>query len=189
MSGRLGRERELEILRAALHQVAEKGYDATTVDDIARAARCSKATLYRRYEDKLELIVAALDAVEVRPATLPDTGSFRGDLIAISAIGHASYAGQASVLTALLHASANHPRLGEALRACILDRSMTDLDVLTRRAVARGELSKDSPVLKHLHTLLLAPLALGTLTLGREPELAEFRIWIEEVILPLIEGR
>jgi AcrR family transcriptional regulator len=42
--------------------VAEKGYAAVTIDDIARAARISKRTFYDHYADKQDCLLAAYDA-------------------------------------------------------------------------------------------------------------------------------
>lgn len=48
------------ILGATLAQLAERGFDATRLDDIARAARTSKQAIYRRWPDKRALVTAAV---------------------------------------------------------------------------------------------------------------------------------
>ena len=61
---RLGRKRDHtrdpEILDAALDVLAETGYDGMTIDMVAARAKAGKATLYRRWSSKTELV---LDAV------------------------------------------------------------------------------------------------------------------------------
>ena len=74
-------EREQEILDAALEVLAEVGYDRLTMDAVATRAKASKATLYRRWTNKLTLVIDALVAQKATPEP-PDTGSLRGDLAA-----------------------------------------------------------------------------------------------------------
>ena len=73
-------DREREILEAALEVLADVGYDRLTMDAVATRARASKATLYRRWNTKVGLVIDAL-LVEKRRRPVPDTGSLRGDLI------------------------------------------------------------------------------------------------------------
>ena len=79
---RIEGEREAEILDAALELLASSGYDRLTMDAVASAAKASKATLYRRWDTKAELVVDALSRAKGAPQLEPiDTGSLRGDLI------------------------------------------------------------------------------------------------------------
>src|SRR6187402_3084695 len=89
-SPRLGRKRDHTrdpaILDAALDVLAEAGYDGMTVDMVAARAKAGKATLYRRWPSKSELVLDALACmkrVETDPEKLPNTGTLRGDLIAM----------------------------------------------------------------------------------------------------------
>ena len=77
---RVAGERELEILEATLEVLAEVGYDLLTMDAVASRAKASKATLYRRWRGKPELVVAAIMAHK-GDTVAPDTGSLRGDLL------------------------------------------------------------------------------------------------------------
>src|SRR6476661_7275970 len=74
-------DREQEILDATLEVLADVGYDRLTMDAVAARAKASKATLYRRWNDKASLVVDALLVVK-HTAETPDTGTLRGDLIA-----------------------------------------------------------------------------------------------------------
>src|SRR6478609_3280992 len=87
---RLGRKRDHtrdpEILAATLDVLAETGYDGMTVDMVAARAKAGKATLYRRWPSKAELVieaVACLKRNDLDEASIPDTGTLRGDLIAM----------------------------------------------------------------------------------------------------------
>src|SRR6187551_3405389 len=72
-------DREQQILDAALEVLADVGYDRLTMDAVAQRARASKATLYRRWNSKLRLVIDALLTIKQAP-TVPDTGSLREDL-------------------------------------------------------------------------------------------------------------
>src|ERR1700759_5179485 len=60
--------REEEILDATVAVVAELGYDRLTMDAVATAAKASKATLYRRWSTKAELVVDAVSSAACLPA-------------------------------------------------------------------------------------------------------------------------
>ena len=86
----LGRKRDHtrdpEILDAALDVLAETGYDGMTIDMVAARAKAGKATLYRRWPSKAELVidaVACMKAGDLDLDDLPDTGTLRGDLVAM----------------------------------------------------------------------------------------------------------
>ncbi|WP_235737098.1 helix-turn-helix domain-containing protein [Nocardioides alcanivorans] len=64
---RIEGDRQREILAAALDVLVEVGYDRLTMDAVARAARASKATLYRRWTNKPTLVIDALLAVKDVP--------------------------------------------------------------------------------------------------------------------------
>jgi AcrR family transcriptional regulator len=87
---RLGRKRDHtrdpEILDAALDVLSETGYDGMTIDMVAARAKAGKATLYRRWPSKAELVLDAVVCMKSRDidlAALPDTGTLRGDLVAM----------------------------------------------------------------------------------------------------------
>lgn len=54
--------RELELLSVTIDVLDERGYDRLTVDEVAARAHASKATFYRRWPSKADLITAALAA-------------------------------------------------------------------------------------------------------------------------------
>jgi AcrR family transcriptional regulator len=51
-----------EILRAAEKVIAQKGYSAMTMDDVAREAEFSKATLYHYFKGKGEIILQIIES-------------------------------------------------------------------------------------------------------------------------------
>src|ERR1700739_3230441 len=77
--------REAELLAVTLRLLQEHGYDRLTVDAVASAARASKATVYRRWPSKAELVLAAFIEGIRQVAVPPDSGTLRGDLLHLGA--------------------------------------------------------------------------------------------------------
>lgn len=134
--------RKEAILRAVLEEVAEVGYSALSVEDVATRIGIAKTTIYRRYPTKLELVSAAirqyLDEAIGEP---PDTGTLRGDLIAIglNTVQLAtSVLGQSLVRTKMLGRS--EPELQQLGMQFEAERRQQQ-HVIAQRAVARGELA------------------------------------------------
>src|SRR3954454_22579107 len=72
------------VIRAAiLRLLAEVGYGALTMDAVASEAGVGKATIYRRWRTKQDLVVDTTSALTRPEATAPDTGSLEGDLRAL----------------------------------------------------------------------------------------------------------
>lgn len=79
-----GKPREQAILAATIEALQAQGYERMTMDGVAALAHASKATIYRRWTNKAELVKAALDSLDAsRTESTPDTGSIRTDLLAI----------------------------------------------------------------------------------------------------------
>src|SRR5713226_7650031 len=101
---RLTPERELELLAAAIDALCEVGYQDLSMDLVAAKARCSKATLYRLWPGKPEMVAAALYATRpVRPQEI-DTGTLRGDLLTMARLLGADAEKRTALFTALAHA-------------------------------------------------------------------------------------
>lgn len=71
------------IYAAVLDELAEVGYQAMTIEGVAKRAHTGKAAIYRRWADKVELVSCTLDALLPRLDELPDTGDVRDDLLVI----------------------------------------------------------------------------------------------------------
>ena len=72
------------IVDAALAVFAAEGFDGLTMEAVAARAGVGKATVYRRYPSKAELVMRAASCLSAAEAPEPDTGSLRGDLAAIA---------------------------------------------------------------------------------------------------------
>ena len=146
-----GRPRSAEshqaIIRATLELLLEKGYRSLTMEAVRTRAGVGKATIYRRWSSKEELV---RDAIVFMHDDLqaPDTGSLRGDYeaLAIGVRSAAQRAGAATFMPRLLGETANDPEL----HAIFYDNLVAPRRILLReileRAVARGEIRDDVDV-------------------------------------------
>jgi AcrR family transcriptional regulator len=175
------------ILRAALQLLAEVGYDRMTMDAIAEAARASKATIYRRWSGKAELVVAALRR-HASPATaVPDTGSLRGDLISVLDDMRANLAAQdAAVILGLLTAMRREPELAQTVRRQVIEVKREAFEAVLGRAVERGTAPKtiDRALLAEVSSALLFSRLFVT---GGSLDTAFVEHLVDAVLLPLID--
>ncbi|GAA1072667.1 TetR/AcrR family transcriptional regulator [Nocardiopsis metallicus] len=133
------------ILRAAVEELTERGYAALTMEGVAERARASKASLYRRWPTRAELVMDAVYSVLPRPESLPDTGELRGDLLHVlrqSARLLDGPAGQA--LRGLLAEVLPDRRRADEIRARSQGMGRQMMEEVTRRAVERGEIDAEA---------------------------------------------
>lgn len=193
MAGRTTRPRvegarEQEILAAALDLLAETGYDRLTFDALAAHTRSSKATLYRRWASKAALLAEAVETMAPLPITLPDTGSLRGDLLALAGAGGFFEPAQARLVGGLATALYREPEVHEAVRRILLEAGTTHLRALLTRAVERGQVRGDLDV--ELVCGVVPAMALYDLLFRTPGELAPQLVpsVIEQVVLPAVES-
>lgn len=83
-SRRRGTALENAILDAAWEELAAVGYPNVTIAAVASRAGTNKATIYRRWPNRIELLGAAIDRRVPRLRPDPaDTGNLRDDVIAV----------------------------------------------------------------------------------------------------------
>jgi len=148
---KLGRKRDLsrdpEILDAALEVLAETGYDGMTIDMVATRAKAGKATVYRRWASKAELVidaVACMKKEDLSPEALPDTGTLRGDLVAMIKPHNIQDAEKKlRVMAGLMSLLASNPELAETAREAIVEPRAAVNRMFLQRAIDRGEISAD----------------------------------------------
>jgi AcrR family transcriptional regulator len=144
----MGRPREKRadraIRAAALQLIAEQGVRDLRVDDVAARAGVGKATIYRRYRSKGELVTAAVAAL-VSEITVPDTGSTRADLLALlrSAVDAYSDSVEAGVMPSLVDAMSRDVKLARLVRGGFLARRRAALHTVLERGIERGDLRRD----------------------------------------------
>ena len=188
---RLGRKRDPsrdgDILDAALDVLAETGYDGMTIDMVAARAKAGKATLYRRWASKPELVldaVACMKSNDIDYDDLPDTGTLRGDLIAMikpPSIRDAER--KMKVMAGIVSMLAGNPELAETARQALIEPRAIANRILFQRAIDRGEIGAGVDI-ELLCTIGPSMVAYRTLML-RKPVDREFLIAnIDNIILP-----
>jgi AcrR family transcriptional regulator len=190
---RLGRKRDHtrdpEILDAALEVLAEHGYERMTVDMVAARAKAGKATLYRRWPSKAELVIEAVACMKQRdsdPADLPDTGTLRGDLVALirpHSIEESER--KVQVMGGLVSMLSRDPGLAEAVNDAITEPRARLNRALMERARERGEIRADADLDTIAH---IGPSMVAYRTLvQRKPVDRAFLIGlIDGVVLPAL---
>lgn len=183
---RLSPERERELYEAVLELLGEVGYDGLTMDAVAARTRSSKATLYRQWKGKPQLVATALR--HTKPVLLEgiDTGSFRGDLREIVRCSEQAHERDSGLMRGLAHASHDNPDLHEALRELLIYPEIDALNVLLRRAVDRGEIAPDRPALNYVVHMVCGAFIARPLVEGRQPDQTYLLEYIDAVILPAL---
>ncbi len=134
------------IRTAVVELLAEHGYGALTMDLVAAHARAGKATLYRRWSCKLDLVIDTVWRLDHATVTDPDTGSFREDqLLLLREFAHLLHGRQGAVTATLLGELTRHSDLAVALRAVLLHQRRAISAAIAERAVQRGEVRPDAP--------------------------------------------
>jgi AcrR family transcriptional regulator len=142
LTRRRGRELEDALLEAAYTELIEGGLAAFTLDGVAARARTSRPVLYRRWPTREELVIAAIRHHDERHRPpVPDTGTLRGDLIAVLR-GANQHRMQliAPVLAQLSGYFLETGRTPAELRRELIGDRVTSDTVIIARAVERGEI-------------------------------------------------
>ena len=142
---RPGRQRseaaDQAILSATLDLLALDGYGGLTVASVIAKAGVSSATLYRRWPDKRELVVAALASLHAEIVDV-DTGTFASDVAALSrSIADAlSVRRDDDLSEAVAPALRSHPDFSEALQEKFVKPRLAVMSRILERARERGEI-------------------------------------------------
>lgn len=168
---------EESILAATLELLVEKGYRGLTIDGVAGQARVSKSTIYRRWESKEALILAAFDKMpDLQP---PNTGNLEDDLLGIlnQFIGFVRNTSLSTVLPILIGECAHNPALMAALNP-LVERRREPTRAILRAALERGEIKRGG---------MAAPFDQETLDLeAPDPEAPDLDTLVDIVIGPIL---
>lgn len=142
---RRGEELEAALLEAAWQELVEVGFARLTMESVAARAKTGVAVLYRRWPNKDDLVIAAIRHYgTAHPVDIPDTGSLRGDMIALLSgfssrrVGFAAVVG--AVFSGLLASTGLTP--AQVREKVLADRPLRSAQVFTR-AHERGEIDLD----------------------------------------------
>lgn len=188
---RRGPQLESALLDAAWDELVEVGFANLTMESVAARAQTGVAVLYRRWANKDQLVFAAIEHYgHARPVEIPDTGTLRGDMLALltamsraraTFMAVAAAAGFSGLLasTGLTPAQAREKLLG--------DGRVRGDQIIFRRAQDRGEID-----LKRIPPAVLAmpfDLVRHDLLMNLGPVKPE-RITsiVDEIFLPLVTG-
>ena len=175
--------RECELLAVTLELLQEHGYDRLTVDGVAAAARCSKATIYRRWPTKAELVLAAFAEGTRQIAQAPDTGTLRGDLLCLGEAISAHTAAHAGTLRAVLVEVSRSAELHAMMQRQFLDQRKALMQRVLADAVERGEI-RASAITEDLWDVLPGYLIFRTTLTGRTPSLRTVHDLVDNVLIP-----
>jgi AcrR family transcriptional regulator len=177
------------ILEATIAEVDEVGYADLTMEAVAERARASKASVYRRWPGKVALVVDAVRHALPDPAALVDTGTLRGDLLAVlRAVGEQLAGPAGRAMRGVLGDVLRDPERAEQFRARARGNSEAVVETVLRRAQHRGELDAGAvtprqrevgPALLRYHFLTHD---------GPVPDEVIVGI-VDEVVLPLLWSR
>jgi AcrR family transcriptional regulator len=179
--------RDVAICDATLALLLEVGYDRMSMDAVAARAHASKATIYRRWPGKQELVLDAVKARGVGLTVAEDTGSLRGDLVATyrSAV-HGSAADDADLIAGVLRAMRTAPELADCVRSQVIESKCDVSRIIVARAVARGELPAETDPLI-LHEVASALWFHRVLVVGGPVDDAFIAHVVDDVLMPLLD--
>ncbi|HEX4017565.1 MAG TPA: TetR/AcrR family transcriptional regulator [Frankiaceae bacterium] len=161
-------QRSAAVLAAALDEIAERGIAGMAIESVAARAGVSKATIYRRWPDKIALALSALGSLP--ELVVPDTGVLIDDLRQLrrDLLDVVARSNLAEVLPALL-AERRRSGHGDSIRRYVESRSRA-FAIVIERAIARGELHSSLSVDLIAHAIS-SPLAMSVL--NREEPLTD----------------
>ena len=127
------------IIEAARAVLIEEGSVGFTMAGVAARAGVSTATLYRRYQHREELIVAALSDPDDPGA--PDTGSIRTDIEELVSRAISKFRGEhGQLMRSVSVDTCRDPVLADILRSRLMANKRAELRRMFKRAAARGEI-------------------------------------------------
>jgi AcrR family transcriptional regulator len=188
---RRGPELEAALLDAAWAELVEVGFARLTMESVAARARTGIAVLYRRWANKDQLVLAALQHYRGKhQVDLPDTGTLRGDLLgALTAMGGAGAAfwaiGAAAAFSGLLADTGLTP--AQARDRILGEQRVVRIRTIYQRAHDRGELDLDqvpAAVLTMPFDLVRHDLLMDLKPVPPE----RIRSIVDDLFLPLIGG-
>ncbi|WP_020550820.1 TetR/AcrR family transcriptional regulator [Embleya scabrispora] len=183
---RRGEELESAILTATLAELVEVGYPGLTMERVAARARTGKATLYRRWSSRAELVVDACKLPGVSDVDPPDTGALRTDMITLLRRISAKLAGPlGDILRGLLAETGRDPELARLLRERFHTVGPSSVRIILERAVERGEIEYTMPTSRRA-TVATDLLRNEFLLFGAPIEDAVILDIVDDVYLPLI---
>ena len=147
MGRRRGAELDSAIRTAVLQLLGDHGPDGVTMEAVAAAAHTSKPVLYRRWPDRRALLRDTLMGVATTSLPSQDTGSFRGDVLAVLRAWKELFTGDTGpLMRSVLMAVAVDPELEATFRTDVIGMRKQEMTRIFTRGIERGEVRVDAPV-------------------------------------------
>lgn len=175
--------REIELLAVTLRLLQEHGYDRLTLDAVAATARASKATVYRRWPTKAELVLAAFIEGIRQVAVPPDTGTLRGDLLQLGELICQQARQHAGTIRAVLVEVSRNAALNDVMQHQFVDQRKALIHHILRQAVDRGEID-EAAIISELWDLLPGYLIFRSIIPSRPPTRRTVQALVDDVIIP-----
>lgn len=135
--------RDEAIIDAAIDLLLRDGYDRLSMEAVAATAGVGKATVYRRWGSKAELVIDAMATLKPAIESI-DTGSLDGDIelmVAASCSPHSQRLLQ--VMVSICSALPREPDLLEAFKTRFTEPRIARITDMLERARRRGELGPE----------------------------------------------
>ena len=179
----LGRPRDPAVgeaaLDAAVRLIVEDGYGGLTMERIAERAGVSKAALYRRWPNKVAVVVDAIAVSAHESFTLPDTGRLKDDVLAFFDNFSRHRHQDVDVYDALTGAIESDHELAERCRDWLAAGLLDAFRTIVWRGVERGELAASTDV-ELLATVVPALVRYRRQTTGAGPDAAFLERIVEQ---------
>lgn len=173
------------IIDAAIEVLVRDGYDRLSMEGVATAAGVGKATVYRRWGSKAELVIDAMATLKPVVDNI-DTGSLDGDIeliIAASCSPHSQRLLQ--VMVSICSALPREPELLEAFTTRFTEPRIARISEILERARSRGELGPDIDIAMTA-SLLPSLMLQRALMTGRPAGRAYAEQIVGSVLLPVL---
>lgn len=175
--------REAELLAVTLRLLQEHGYDGLTLDAVAASARASKATVYRRWPTKAELVLAAFIEGLRQVAVAPETGTLRDDLLHLGWVCCEQARAHAGTIRAVLVEVSRNDALNEVMQRQFLDQRKALIDHILGQAVERGEIDA-AAITEDLWDVLPGYLIFRSILSSRAPTRHTVQALVDNVLVP-----
>lgn len=170
--------------------LAEVGFDRMTMDMVASRGGTGKATIYRRWNSKAELVRDALiwmSQQSVELGKLPDTGSLRGDLLAVLKPYSAEHQQRKSlVLSGLGSFLSQNQEIADETRAGIFEPMVQINTRLMKRALERAEISPVGDI-DLACQVIISVVSYRTQNLSQSFDRAYYSELLDRIILPALK--
>lgn len=136
------------ILDATQALLVEDGFSGLRLEHVATRAGVGKATIYRRWGSREELVLELLIELAGPHIPVAETGDTREELLAavlnpLRALTETSFG---PVIRSMLSEITVDPRLGDRFRQTVIEARRSEVAKIMARGIARGDLRPEADV-------------------------------------------